>query len=188
MLEMVDQAQRPSTIKTDENSEHGGTFAMAFDQLTRVQAALLFSTSGARIAGQYYTSDIPESTRSTFETDFFAKLGDATRPEACQVGDHIAVIRTIQDMVLVLIGGESTNELLFSELLDTIEAALGLLFKKLNAEGVTAQIEDFYLLLDETIHEGFALETDGETVAARVLLKDDNALAGKGKTPASRAW
>jgi hypothetical protein len=161
---------------------------MGFDQLTRAQAILLFSATGTRIAGQYYGPDIPESARSGFETEFFAKLGDANRPEVCQVGEHIAVIRTVQDLLIVLVGGLATNELLFAELLDTIESALGLIFKKVDSEGITAQIDDFYLLLDETIHEGFPLETDGEVIAARVQLKDDGALAGKGKPLNSRGW
>jgi hypothetical protein len=64
----------------------------------------------------------------------------------------------------------SSASLLLAELLDTIESAFGLLFKKLCIE-----LRDFHLLLDETTHEGFAVDTDAETIAA----EDDNALAGK---------
>jgi hypothetical protein len=63
---------------------------------------------------------------------------------------------------------------------------MGLVFRKMIVDGVKTQIEDFYLILDESIHKGFVLETNGEIVAARVQLKDDNALSEASKTTTSR--
>jgi hypothetical protein len=159
---------------------------MGVDQLTRVRAVALFTNQGTRIASQYYDNSISESSRSTFETTLFAKISEEPLMEICQFNEYIAVFRAVQDLFLIIVGAHSTNELLFGELIDTIETAMGLVFRKMTVDGVKAQIEDFYLILDESIHEGFVFEPNGEIVAARVQLKDDNALSGASKTTTSR--
>ncbi|OHT08012.1 hypothetical protein TRFO_23633 [Tritrichomonas foetus] len=67
------------------------------------------------------------------------------------------------------------------EVLETISTSISLVYKgKVTAENIVQQIDLLYLLLDETIEQGFIFEGDPEVVAARAMLKNDNAFAGKG--------
>jgi hypothetical protein len=153
---------------------------MGFDQLTRVRVAALYSNLGIPIAVQYFYSSIPESSRPAFESGLFTKVSEEAATEACQYENYIAVFRAIEDLFLVLVGDTSTNELLFGEILDTLESAMSLVFRKPNSATVDGQLENFLLILDETFHEGFVFEGNGVEVAARVQLKDSD--AGKGKS------
>jgi hypothetical protein len=85
-------------------------------------------------------------------------------------------------MNLVLVGDLKINELLFLQILDTLDAAIELIFKKVSVDAFIKDIENFYLMLDEALEQGYVLEPNGEVLAARVLLKDDGSFTGKSTT------
>ena len=66
------------------------------------------------------------------------------------------------------------NELILTALKSVVEPMGHTVYNTL-----MKQIDLLYLLLDETIENGYVFEADPEVSAARALLKDDKALAGK---------
>lgn len=154
---------------------------MGLDDLTRIHSLLIVSTSGTRIIAQYYDNVISENQRSTFENEIFQRGAEDMLGEVMQHDKYIVVYRLIQDFLIFIVGDLKANELLLDEVLETISTSISLVYKgKFSSECLIKQIDLLYLLLDETIEQGFIFEGDPEVVAARALLKNDNALAGKG--------
>jgi hypothetical protein len=152
---------------------------MGFEDLTKVRAAVLYGPGGNKIASQYYDDYIPEAQRAAFETQLYQKVSEDSRSEALQFDRYIVVIRSLQDMNLVLVGDLKINELLFAQILDTLDAAIELIFKKVSVDAFIKDLDNFYLMLDEALDQGYVLEPSGHVLAARVLLKDDGAFIGK---------
>ncbi|KAK8895049.1 Coatomer subunit zeta-1 [Tritrichomonas musculus] len=154
---------------------------MGIEDLTRIHSLLIVSTSGTRIIAQYYNNVIPEDQRSQFENEIYQRGAEDMLGEVMQHDKYIIVYRLIQDFLIFIIGDLKSNELLLDEVLETISTSISLVYKgKVNSESLIKQIDLLYLLLDETIEQGFIFEGDPEIVAARALLKNDNAFAGKG--------
>ena len=154
---------------------------MGLDDLTRIHSILIVSTSGTRIIAQYYDNVISEDQRSSFENEIFQRGAEDMLGEVMQHDKYIIVYRLIQDFLIFLVGDLKSNELLLDEVLETISTSISLVYKgKFSSECLIKQIDLLYLLLDETIEQGFIFEGDPEVVAARALLKNDNALVGRG--------
>ena len=154
---------------------------MGLDDLTRIHSILIVSKSGTRIIAQYYDNIIPEEQRSTFENEIYQRGAEDMLGEVMQHDKYIIVYRSIQDFLIFLVGDLKSNELLLDEVLETISTSISLVYKgKFSSECLIKQIDLLYLLLDETIEQGFIFEGDPEVVAARALLKNDTAFAGKG--------
>lgn len=152
---------------------------MSFQDLTKVKAIFFYSQTGSRITAQYYDNSIPDTKRADFENNVFKRASEDFEGQVLQHEEYIVVYRKCEDVVAFIVGDLKSNELLLDEVLDTIFSALGLVFKKVGADDLVKQIDLLYLLLDETIEQGFIFEGDPEVVAARVVLKDDRAFAGK---------
>ena len=152
---------------------------MSFHDLTRIKCIFLYSQSGTRITAQYYDNTIPEDKRASFENAIHSRASSDFDSQVMQHDDYIVVFRKVDDVCLYVVSDLKANELLLDEIIDTIFTALSLIFKKTSADSLIQQIDLLYLLLDETIEQGFVFEGDPEVVAARVLLKDDNAFHGK---------
>jgi len=157
---------------------------MSFQDLTRIRSVIFYSNTGTRVTAQYYDSSIPEEKRKTFEDDIYKRASEDYGAYIMQQDEFIVVFRKFEDILIFVIGDLKSNELLLDEVLDTIINALQLVFKKVNSDSLIQQIDLLYLLLDETIEQGFIFEGDSEVVAARVLLKDDKAFAGKNPSKA----
>jgi hypothetical protein len=153
---------------------------MSLDGLSRIHGVVIYSVHGARIVAQYYTSTIPQNQTASFEAAIFQRARDDQLGEVMQHNNFLVVYKVVNDLLIFLVCDLKTNELLMGELLEAIATSLSLIYKsKVNAESLVQQIDLLYLLLDETIENGFIFEADPEVVAARTLLKDDQALAGK---------
>jgi hypothetical protein len=104
----------------------------------------------ARTASQYFNSCILERSRVIFEFKFYVKLPNDFQAEVLQFDISLGVFRAIQDFLLVFVEDLATNELLFAEILNTLEAAMGLVFKKVGLSGIQAQLENLHLIQEES--------------------------------------
>ncbi|EAY10766.1 hypothetical protein TVAG_121700 [Trichomonas vaginalis G3] len=152
---------------------------MSFQDLTKVKAVFFYSHSGSRITAQYYDNSIPDEKRTDFENNIFKRASEDFDGQIMQHEEYITVYRNCNDVVGFVVGDLKANELLLDEVLETIFTALSLVYKKVSYDDLMKQIDLLYLLLDETIEQGYIFEGDPEIVAARVVLKDDKAFAGK---------
>jgi hypothetical protein len=75
-----------------------------------------------------------------------------------QFDTYIGALCAIQDFLLVLIKDFATNEMLFVEILDILEAAMDMAFKKAGLKGIQAQFENLYLIQKE-LSRGLCLGT-----------------------------
>ncbi|KAH0795450.1 coatomer zeta subunit [Histomonas meleagridis] len=140
----------------------------------------MFFTRNTKIASHYYDSLISEAKRSDFESAIMEKVQENEMSEVFTYEDFIVSFKQNEDIVICLIGSLKTNELIFEALLDTISAAMNLVYKIPDSNSVIQQIEYLYFIIDETIDQGFVFEGDPNVVASRVLLKGDNSFTGKG--------
>ena len=152
---------------------------MSYQDLTKIKCIFLYSQTGTRITAQYYDNSIPEDKRTGFESSIHTRASSDFDAQVMQHDEYIVVFRKVEDICAYIVSDLKANELLLDELLDTIFTALTLVFKKVSAETLIQQIDLLYLLLDETVEQGYIFEGDPEVVAARVLLKDDSAFSGK---------
>jgi hypothetical protein len=77
------------------------------------------------------------------------KLPNDFQTEVLQFDTYIGALCAIQDFLLVLIKNFATNEMLFVEILDILEAAMNMAFKKMGLNGIHAQFENLYLIQKE---------------------------------------
>jgi hypothetical protein len=161
------------------------TFRMPFEDLTRVRAVFIWMSTGSKIIGQYYDDYITEPNRAAFETGLIERVREETKGEILEYKECIVVFKSINDTLVILVGDAKINELIFAQLLQSLEAAIGLVFRTPGAAAFLLQRENVYLLLDETIDQGFVMEGNSEVIAARVLLKEDNAFSGKAPLPSA---
>jgi hypothetical protein len=158
---------------------------MPFEDLTKIRALFFCTSTGSKIAGQYYDTFIKPEKRADFEQSLFDRVREETKGEVLQYDQYIVLFKATADLLMIVVGDLKSNELIFAQLLHSLESALGLIFRKPCVDACLSQIENVYLLLDETIEQGYILEGNPEVLAARVTLKEDNAFAGKVPIPMS---
>lgn len=151
---------------------------MGWDDLTKISAFLVYSGT-TRIASQYYADIVLDSKKKEFELSIVEKTTEFELSQVFIYDQYVVVFRKVNDLVLILVGGLKSNELIFDQLLETMEASMELIFKIPNMENVVQQVEYLYFLIDETIDQGFIFEGNPNVVASRVLLKNDNSFSGK---------
>ena len=148
--------------------------------VTKVKGIALYSANGTRIMGEYYDSRITRDFIAKFETDVVKRALEDPNGMVMQQGDYIVVYSFVDDVCCFIVGDSNPNELILNKILQTVFDTFFLIFKnKVNAQNLTQQIDLVYLTLDEVVDQGVIFETDPEIVAARVMLKSDDAFAGK---------
>lgn len=129
---------------------------------------------------QYYGTSIPEDRVRSFESELFQRAMEEEGGEVMRHDEFIVLCKSISDLVVFVICDLKVNELLIGEFLEAFSSALSLIYKKkVNAESLVKQIDLLYLLLDESIEHGFLFECDPDILAARTMLKNDDAFQGK---------
>jgi hypothetical protein len=153
---------------------------MGLENLSKIHGVVIYSITGQRIIAQYYTAAIPADKTSTFENEILQRGLEDQTGEVMQHDEFIVIYKPVKDLLFFLVCDMKGNELLMGEVLEVIVTSISLVFKsKVTAETLVQQIDLLYLLLDETIENGFVFEGDPEVVAARTMLKDDTAFTGK---------
>lgn len=153
---------------------------MNLEELTKIQTVFIFSIDGTHLISQCYNGFSPKSEQSAFEKSIFRRAMDDQFGEIMQHDEHIVIYKLVGDVFVFVVGGLESNELLLAEVADTISTGLSLVFKgKVDSKMIVKQIDLLYLLLDETIEQGFLFEGDPEIIAARTKLRNDSAFLGK---------
>lgn len=153
------------------------TLYMGWNDLTKISAFLVYSGT-TRILSQYFADIVPDNKKKEFEASIVEKTSEFMQSHVFIFEQYIVVFREINDLVLILVGGLQTNELIFDQLLETMCSAMTMIYKIPNMENVVQQIEYMYFLIDETIDQGFVFEGTPSVVASRVMLKSDNSFSG----------
>lgn len=154
---------------------------MAF--LHRVQAVLALDNHGNRVFAKYYVGeDTPETSKAlaplekqrSLEQAIFQAVNDPHRGshvayehEILVVEGHIALFHVAEDVMFVVVGAGTENEVV---LLNVLSGLVDALRQELNTPALTARLllENFCALImtvDEMLDEGIILETDAATVA-----------------------
>ncbi|KAA0174178.1 hypothetical protein FNF27_04399 [Cafeteria roenbergensis] len=144
---------------------------------TAVAILLLDGAVGTRIVAKYFDSGAFADLKAenAFEKRVFKKARAAPTGDDAEVAivdEYTCVYRTVNDLVAVVVGEGSENELLLEAALDAILSALELLLKK---GVVKAQVYKFLprvlLSIDEVLDAGMILSLSPSGVADRVMLK-----------------
>lgn len=173
--------------------------------LPRVDAILVLDGDGNRLAGKYYgdflkreTTDEEagkvqsvEEVRSAFESQLQSKIqGIAARPSAAEIvtvmgrtavfcGGSVAGAGGGGDVRVVHVGPPGESELVLAHLTEGMYDALShLMGGATDRTMVLDNLELVFLLIDEHCDGGIILETDGNKLAAAVLLRDDEGGVG----------
>ena len=158
--------------------------------LPKVDAILVLDGDGNRLAGKYYgtflssgdsSADNVESVRSAFERQLHQKInGIAARsdaPEVVTCAGHTCVFSgggTHGDVRVVHVGPAGESELVLAHLNTGMYDALAhLMGGATDRTMVLDNLELVFLLIDEHCDGGIILETDGNKLAASVLLRDE---------------
>lgn len=158
---------------------------MSFEKLTRISGLSVWSLEFKKLMALYYDELVPEDDRANFENAFTDYV--AENPDGCifMYKNNVVAYFVTEKMILGAIGSPSSNEFYLYETLCTIANAADLVFKNKQPE---TQMDNLFLVIDETVQEGYVFESDPEVIAARALLKDDTAFRGKSEMTYGRGF
>jgi len=152
-----------------------------------VNAVLVLDGDGNRLAGKYYGDFLSgknaQEVRQNFEKQLHQKIhGIAAKSDAAEVvtcaGGHAAVFcggGGNGDVRIVHVGPPGESELLLAHLAEGMYDALAhLMGGATDRTMVLDNLELVFLLIDEHCDGGIILETDGNKLAASVLLRDES--------------
>lgn len=145
----------------------------------RVSSILMFSMSGTKIITRYYDKAIPEPKRAQFENEIFQRGIEDQLAEVMQHDEFIAIYHVVHGVFIFVVATLQTNELFLLDILTSIQSVINIVFKdKVSADILIKQIDLLYLILDETLEQGFLMESDPHIIAARAQLKGDSVFTG----------
>ena len=157
---------------------------------------------GNRLAGKYYgeflkkNSDSKiEEVRTSFERQLHTKIhGIAARADAAEVVTCMGRTAVFcggggaGDVRVVHVGPPGESELVLAHLCEGMYDALAhLMGGATDRTMVLDNLELVFLLIDEHCDGGIILETDGNKLAASVLLRDDDGMEDAGAANGSAA-
>ena len=88
------------------------------------------------------------------------------------VEQYVAVFRIYTDMTIYILGSKDDNELILSNVLDTIHDCFDKLFKhNIERKSMIDNMTAVILVIDETIDQGIIMSTDQQTILKRINLK-----------------
>jgi len=160
--------------------------------MPKLDAILVLSTDGDRLAGKYYGDFLKtpdegssrEETRQNFEKEVQQKIGGiVARPDAAEVvsvrGKSVVFCGGSSqgeggDVRIVHVGPSNESELVMAHLCEGMYEALSqLMGGSTDRTMVLDNLELVFLLIDEHCDGGIILETDGGKLASAVLLRDE---------------
>lgn len=103
------------------------------------------------------------------------KMTFRAEAEVLLVGDYVALFRTLNDVVVYVIGEGDENELLLAEVLNTVTQSLTTLTgtTSVSKRAVLENLGNVFLMLDEILDGGVIMETDSRLITNRVLMQEN---------------
>ncbi|KAF8071229.1 COPZ2 [Scenedesmus sp. PABB004] len=115
------------------------------------------------------------SAQANYEKAVFAKTSRTNargEAEIVMFDDHLVVYKCLGDLMFYVTGGLEENELVLYAVLQAFyEATSTLLRQQVDKKTVLENLDLLLLVMDEIVDGGLILETDPQTVAARVTMR-----------------
>ena len=93
--------------------------------------------------------------------------------------DHLVLFVSESNIKIFLISRSTSNELLMDSVIQGFLSSLQILLKNnIDVRGIIDNMDYVLLAIDELCDNGIIFETDGDTIASRVLMKDINTSSG----------
>jgi hypothetical protein len=136
-----------------------------------IDAVIVSSTDGRRLYSKYYTNNI--SDHKQFESTLSTKLKDVkdmSDPDIIQTQGRTVIYQVVSDVIYHVVGPLNENELVLSEVLEAlVRAQNSVLNNQIEGRTVMENFELLVLCIDEIIDGGIIIETEGDTVATKVM-------------------
>jgi hypothetical protein len=138
-----------------------------------IDAIIVSSIDGKRLYAKYYTNNINENARTQFETNLSSKLKNLQSmadPDIIQIQGRTIIYQIINDVLFQVVGPLHENELVLSEVLDALVKSQNVVLNaQVEARTIMENFELLVLCIDEIVDGGIIIETEGDTVATKVL-------------------
>ncbi|KAF6256050.1 zeta-cop, subunit of COP-I complex [Scenedesmus sp. NREL 46B-D3] len=141
-----------------------------------VKSLIVLDSEGRRIAVKYFAPEWATiSSQANYEKSLFAKTSRTNargEAEIIMFDDCLVVYKCLGDLMFYVTGSLNENELiLYSALQAFYEATSTLLRQQVDKKTVLENLDLLLLVMDEIVDGGLILETDPQTVAARVTMR-----------------
>ena len=139
---------------------------------------ILDAQDGSRVHAKYFDAGMKRDAegQSKFERSLFGKMkGNVARSEndIVMLNRTVSVYRNGIDVIFVVVGSASENELVLSCVLEGLYDALsGMLRSQIDRRNLLENMELVFLAVDELVDGGLIMETDPVAIANRVLMRD----------------
>lgn len=149
---------------------------MALASCPLVKNILLLDSDGNRIAVKYYTNEwATTAAQLNFEKSIFRKTQRTNargEPEILALDNNVVVYKVVSDLHFFVTGDADQNELILVSVLSAFfETALLLLRGNLEKKTVLENLDLVLLTVDELVDGGIVLETEPNSIAARVSMR-----------------
>eukprot|EP00834_Sanchytrium_tribonematis_P008113 NODE_862_length_3437_cov_1.143499.p4 type:complete len:174 gc:universal NODE_862_length_3437_cov_1.143499:836-315(-) len=140
--------------------------------LQSVGAILAYNVNGQALFAKKYTPDIP--------VDIFNKIKTNLTGELILLDQKLIIYKQVNDIVVCLVSYDNDqNELQLYEVLTNLIEAMSLALGKhqLDQVSISEYFDFIAIAINEMIFDGIIMETDAQTVAARVSKRPSQAVS-----------
>eukprot|EP00699_Malawimonas_sp_californiana_P001955 EC716431.1.p1 GENE.EC716431.1~~EC716431.1.p1 ORF type:complete len:172 (+),score=32.61 EC716431.1:17-532(+) len=138
---------------------------------------LLLDSEGRRIVAKYYY-DKPVAAQKPYEKKLFEKTSKAAARDEAEIimfDGMVSVYRTSADVTLYVSGGQDENELILSEVLNSLYTCLQELRNgSFDQKSLMENMDSVFLAIDEHVDNGIVMDVDGAEIAGRVSMRGDD--------------
>lgn len=153
--------------------------------LPRVSSILILDGDGNRIAAKFFEPQLQAPSKSVAlqQSIYLRSKGSANREEGdvVMLEDHVVVFRSVAsgDATFYVVGETPENEIILMSVLDCLVEAVSRLLKgTLDRRNLIDNLALLLLTLDEVVDSGMILETNPNSIYARVLMRSDEDAGG----------
>eukprot|EP00386_Alphamonas_edax_P005273 GDKI01016787.1.p1 GENE.GDKI01016787.1~~GDKI01016787.1.p1 ORF type:complete len:204 (-),score=69.14 GDKI01016787.1:17-553(-) len=144
--------------------------------LAQVVSILVLDSEGQRMAVKYANTNIEAfkdfNSQQKFEKNLHQKasrLAGRTEVEVVMVDEYIALVRSVNDIWLYLVGDASENELLLLEAFNAVYQGLNVITNNsIGKRQVYDNLDSVFLMLDEVTDGSVLFETDAAVLNNRI--------------------
>lgn len=145
----------------------------------QIKAILILDSDGGRIAAKYF-SNAPSfadvTSQMQFEKSVIAKVARVrcSEVEVVMTDDYLILVKTSNDVHIILVAGENENEIMLLEVSNAITQGLNSITgNSCGKRQLLEHLDLVLLLIDEVCDRGMVLETDHQTLTNRIHMLDD---------------
>ena len=144
-----------------------------YPSLYTVKSIIILDNDGKRIVGKYYDDQFTTvKEQKDFEKSIFEKTHKANS-EIVMLDQMTILYRNHMDVFFYVVGSVNQNEIMLSSVLNCLFDSLNqILRKSVEKKSLYDNLDAVLLTVDELCDNGILLETEPNTIAQRVSLKE----------------